>query len=192
MKHSTTPIIEKESHLKKKIEQNIDNEIQVIEVSEVMFEMVGNPKKRKNEESFEKNKKNNKIINVYTDGGCSNNGFKNASAGIGIYFEDGQYQNVSKKIQGKQTNNRAELTAILEALKIVHTNEDVLIHTDSEYSINGITGINKIHKNEDLFDSIKKIISQRKGSTKFKKVEGHSGLKDGNYYADELATQALN
>lgn len=130
-------------------------------------------------------------INIYTDGGCSKNGSTNAVAGIGVYFENGEYENISKKIEGKQTNNRAELTAILEALKTVDIKNDIVIHTDSEYCINGILGRNKILKNSDLFESIHSMISKRTGGTKFKKVVGHSGVKDGNYYADILATKAL-
>jgi ribonuclease HI len=135
--------------------------------------------------------KTEKLINVYTDGGCSKNGSKKAIAGIGVYFEGKEYSNISKRIEGKQTNNRAELTAILEALNTVKDDENILIHTDSEYSIKGITKINKINKNEDLFDQIMKKIKNRKGKTKFNKVKGHTGLKDGNFMADKLATDSL-
>ena len=51
---------------------------------------------------------NKDTIIVFTDGGCSHNGSKNAKAGIGIYFGEGDIRNVSKQIQGKQTNNTAE------------------------------------------------------------------------------------
>ena len=35
-------------------------------------------------------------IIVYTDGACSNNGLKNAKAGIGIYFSENDSRNVSR------------------------------------------------------------------------------------------------
>ena len=47
----------------------------------------------------------------------SNNGKKNASAGIGIYSEN--LYNISEKLLGKQTNQRAELYAIYKALTLI-------------------------------------------------------------------------
>lgn len=132
-------------------------------------------------------------MNVYTDGGCDSNGAKDAKAGIGVFFGENDQRNVSKRITGLQTNNRAELSAIIEALRItLNYEQDVLIHTDSEYSMNGIKGINKIKKNGDLFDEISMLLKLRRGKTDFIKVHGHSGLKDGNYYADFLATKAIS
>ena len=52
---------------------------------------------------------------VYTDGACSNNGSENAKAGFGIFSDDPR--NLSKKVKGKQTNNVAELSAIIEVSK---------------------------------------------------------------------------
>ena len=56
---------------------------------------------------------------VYTDGACSNNGRSNAMAGIGIYFGNNDPRNVSKRIEGKQTNNTAELLAIIDTYEII-------------------------------------------------------------------------
>jgi ribonuclease HI len=52
---------------------------------------------------------------VYTDGACSKNGTRNASAGIGVFFGENDSRNISAKLLGKQTNNLAELTAIVQA-----------------------------------------------------------------------------
>ena len=52
---------------------------------------------------------------VYTDGSCSNNGSESAQAGMGIYFGPDDLRNVSKRVVGKQSNNTAELGAIIEA-----------------------------------------------------------------------------
>ena len=75
-------------------------------------------------------------ITVYTDGACSNNGRKNARAGIGIYFGQNDSRNVSCICPGKQTNNVAELTSIIKTYFILEKeiNEDksyVLIVSDS-------------------------------------------------------------
>lgn len=79
-------------------------------------------------------------LHVYTDGSCHNNGRANARAGYGVYFGDNDSRNISKPLKGdKQTNNRAEMTAIIDAIKVVEdklqTGQRVVIHTDSEYSM---------------------------------------------------------
>ena len=82
---------------------------------------------------------NNKIINIYTDGACSNNGKKTAKAGIGVYIED--ICNISERLIGLQTNQRAELYAILKSLQLINIEEykTINIYSDSQYSINCIT-----------------------------------------------------
>ena len=56
---------------------------------------------------------------VYTDGSCLSNGIKGvARGGIGVYWGEESEYNISRKIEnGKQTNGRAELLAILAALE---------------------------------------------------------------------------
>ena len=69
------------------------------------------------------NKEINKYnIIVFTDGACSKNGYSNACAGLGVYFGENDKRNFSEKIEGKQTNNVAELSAIYKALIIVEKN----------------------------------------------------------------------
>ena len=83
-------------------------------------------------------KKNDEII-VFTDGACSNNGKTTAIAGIGVYFEENDKRNVSKRIKGKQSNNTAELSAVIEVFTVlkneIKEGGDVTIYTDSEYVI---------------------------------------------------------
>ena len=68
---------------------------------------------------------------VYTDGSCYNNGKKNAVSGIGIFFGPNDKRNVSKTIEGKQTNNTAELTAIIETYSIIES--DILAGKKNRY-----------------------------------------------------------
>lgn len=56
---------------------------------------------------------------VYTVGSCIHNGKHNAKAGIGIFFDVKDPRNISKKIQGKPTNNVAEITAVIETFAII-------------------------------------------------------------------------
>ena len=80
-------------------------------------------------------------IYVYTDGACSNNGRPGAVAGIGVFFGEADPRNVSRPLEAaaKQTNNTAELAAILAALDAVRVDLEagrrICVVSDSEYSI---------------------------------------------------------
>ena len=148
-------------------------------------------------------------ICVYTDGSCINNGKENALAGIGIYFNDNDPRNVAKKISGneKQTNNTAELTAIICAYDIleneINQNKNILIVTDSIYSIRCCTTYGKkIHNNGYPSDTknlkyIRNAYSKfrNKDNIKFLHVASHTNKKDkhsiGNMKADILANKSI-
>lgn len=56
---------------------------------------------------------------VYTDGACTGNGKAIAKAGVGVYFGDGDELNYSAKLDGElQTNQRAEMVAVLKAMTL--------------------------------------------------------------------------
>lgn len=112
-------------------------------------------------------------------------------------------RNLSEALPGvRQTNQRAELTAILRALDLVPRNRDVTIVTDSRYAIDCVTSwcINwqrngwktktgKSVENKDLVENILNRIDERKGlkvQTKFEWIKGHAN-HPGNVEADELA-----
>lgn len=79
-------------------------------------------------------------MSVYTDGACSNNGKPNARAGYGVYFGKESPYNVSKPLKDNPTNQRAEMTAVLEAMRLtldhglVATGGTLSIYTDSKVS----------------------------------------------------------
>jgi ribonuclease HI len=148
-----------------------------------------------------------KNIKVYTDGSCHNNGCKNANAGIGIYFGENDKRNVSKKIIGKQTNNTAELKAILEVSKILHNeinNGDIIeICSDSDYAMKCCTTYGKKQElldwkqnipNKELVREIYNIYSKY-SNVLFKHVKAHTSKMDidsiGNRNADRLANESL-
>jgi len=151
-----------------------------------------------------------KKIRVYTDGACSKNGSKHAKAGIGIFFAEGDPRNVSRRIQGKQTNNTAELKAIIETYRIlensINQGVEVEICSDSKYAIRccssyGLKCSRNNWKNEkgetipnrDLVEIAYNLFKDKK--IRFIKVEAHTGKKDidsiGNDWADKLANQAI-
>jgi ribonuclease HI len=97
------------------------------------------------------------------------------------------------------TNNRMELTAAIEALLYVKKNsEEIILYTDSNYIINGITKwvdgwiSNKWIKrdkksvlNRDLWEKLVLLTDGKKIS--WRHISGHSGLS-GNERADDIAT----
>jgi len=79
----------------------------------------------------------NQTINIYTDGACSGNQFCENSGGWGAILE---YGGAAKEIYGGEpntTNNRMELTALIEALAaLTKTGYCVRVFSDSSYLIN--------------------------------------------------------
>ncbi|MFV9875225.1 MAG: ribonuclease HI [Rickettsiales endosymbiont of Dermacentor nuttalli] len=75
-------------------------------------------------------------VEIYTDGACSGNPGPGGWGAILIYG------NTTKEIYGgveHTTNNRMELTAPIEALKLLKKRCNVNIYTDSNYLREGIT-----------------------------------------------------
>lgn len=104
----------------------------------------------------------------------------------------------------KQTNQRAELTAILRALDIAPIHREVTIYTDSQYAIRSVTEWSKVWErngwvnsknkpveNKDLVMEIREKIVERdllKKGTYFVWVKGHAN-DEGNIAADRLAVE---
>ena len=77
-------------------------------------------------------------LRVYADGACSNNNSKTKKrvAGSGV-FTPSLNRGFFCEVEGEQTNQRAELTAILLALS--KTEGKIKIKTDSLYAINTVS-----------------------------------------------------
>ena len=135
---------------------------------------------------------------VYTDGSCIHNGKSNAKAGIGIFFGDGDPRNLSKRIEGKQTNNRAEITALIEAYYIIEEDikqgNRIAIMSDSLYAIRSLTSYGEDMPNIDLVTLLQKLY-HGKNNVKFFHVKAHTNKKDvhsiGNDGADRLANHSI-
>lgn len=78
-----------------------------------------------------------KIVNIYTDGACSGNQNEENIGGWGAILEYGKAQ---KELHGGEintTNNRMELTALIEALACLkEKNLLIKVYSDSSYLIN--------------------------------------------------------
>ena len=124
---------------------------------------------------------------LFTDGASSGNP---GPSGIGVLLRYGEHEKEISKYIGNATNNIAELKAIeagLSALK--NMDLPVRLFTDSKYAY-GLLVLNwKARKNQEVVESIKKIMDRVK-DLQIIKVRGHCG-HPGNERADYLATSAI-
>ena len=142
-------------------------------------------------------------IDIFTDGSLIRKKGK-IYCGYGIYFPNGENDNISKKFdKGLITNNRSELYAIYKSLKICKKIlkekeiEKINIYSDSEYSVKTLTiwyknwiKNGKDYKNKDIIDKIIKLINKL-NNVNFIHIKAHTGENDyyslSNNQADELA-----
>lgn len=125
---------------------------------------------------------------VYTDGACLSNGTEYARAGWGVWWPGGNRE-LYGRVDGNQTNQRAEATAVLEALLLIRTQEgEWTIMTDSSYVID----MTKQQPPQDAPNAdLLAYIFRLKGKTRICYVQGHSG-DAGNERADELARRGAS
>jgi ribonuclease HI len=139
-----------------------------------------------------------KIINLFTDGACSGN------PGPGGWGAILRYQGHEKEIFGgapETTNNRMELTAVIEGLNALKSHCRVTVHTDSKYVMDGITKYmqnwkkngwktadKKPVKNQDLWESLDAAVLRHDVTWIW--VKGHDGHAE-NERADALARSGI-
>jgi ribonuclease HI len=149
----------------------------------------------------------NKII-IFTDGSFVK---KTNYCGYGVLFPNGEYKNMSKKFTHQPlTNQRSELYAIYKGIKAVNkkdNNLNIMIYTDSEYSIKSLTiwikgwkknnwksSTGKDVMNQDIIRKLDDLINSHLGKIEFKHVRAHTGKKDfesiNNDIVDGLAKNA--
>lgn len=137
-----------------------------------------------------------KEITLYTDGACSGNPGK---GGWGAILS---YNGVEKEFSGfneNTTNNRMELTAVIEGLKKVKQKCKITIFSDSAYTVNAFSNgwiegwqkngwrksDNKQVLNLDLWQELLELTKLHE--VKFVKVKGHAD-NEFNNRCDRLAT----
>lgn len=136
-----------------------------------------------------------KHVDIFTDGSCSGN------PGAGGYGCILRYGSVEKEISGgsaQTTNNRMELTAVIEALRLLREPCEVTLYTDSQYVVNGITkgwaeswknnGWRKADRkpalNPELWDALLGLLAQH--DVTFVWIRGHAGHPE-NERCDRMA-----
>jgi len=124
------------------------------------------------------------MITIYTDGSCIIN--PNGPGGWAICIIENNIEFVLSGNHDNTTNNRMELTAIVEALSCVKKNTDCKIYTDSQLCINCATGKWKRKANTDLWELYDKVSKDK--NIIFEWVKGHSG----NYYNEIVDKLAYN
>ena len=132
------------------------------------------------------------MIQIYTDGACSVGSRK---GGWGVLIIDGKEKITLSGNSLDTTNNRMEMTAVIEALKYFEDSQRLMILSDSNYVVKGITewidgwkqrNWKKV-KNIDLWKQIDEL--NQIHQVTWKHVPAHSGV-EGNEIADKLAVEA--
>jgi ribonuclease HI len=135
---------------------------------------------------------------VYTDGACKGNP---GPGGWGALLRWGDHEKEMFGGEARTTNNRMELTAVIEALSALKQRCRVAVYTDSEYVKNGITSWiqnwkqrgwrtadKKPVKNVELWQRLDELATAH--DVRWHWVRGHNG-DPGNERADELANKGV-
>ena len=140
-----------------------------------------------------------KKVDIYTDGACRGNPGPGGWGALLIYND------AKKTIYGGEkdtTNNRMEMIAVIEALKLIKSDCEISLYTDSKYVMDSVNKLlsawkqkgwkssnKKPVKYQDLWESIDECIT--KNNIEWHWVKGHAG-NPGNELADELANRGID
>jgi len=138
------------------------------------------------------------VIHIYSDGACKGNP---GAGGWGALLVAGGHR---KEIFGGEpdtTNNRMEMTAVIQALELLKRPSAVAVHTDSQYVQKGIsewlsgwkrrnwrTADGKPVKNQDLWQRLDALAQRHR--IEWNWVRGHAGHPE-NERADALANKGV-
>ena len=138
------------------------------------------------------------MVEIYTDGACKGN------PGVGGWGAILRFGDTEKELFGgvtSTTNNRMEMTAVIEALRALSRSCDAIVFTDSSYVQKGIsewihgwkrngwkTAGKKPVKNADLWQTLDQLAAGHK--IEWRWVKGHAGHPE-NERADQLANRGV-
>lgn len=134
---------------------------------------------------------------VYTDGSCL---LKVPRAGSGLFYALGDSRNASLPIPPKpkenldpknrhgQTNNRAEMFAILAALQ--RHKGPLQIRSDSQHSVRVVIGQNVATKNLDIVDKVfQQMYEVQRGPFNIVWIKGHDNKLERGTYRDHVGNE---
>jgi len=138
-----------------------------------------------------------KTVEIFTDGACKGN------PGPGGWGAVLRYNGKEKMISGGNadtTNNKMELTAVIEALKLLKEPCEVILTSDSKYVCDSVDkgwvyswkkkgwkkSDGKPALNIDLWEQLLPLLSTHKVT--FKWIKGHAGHRE-NELCDEMAVK---
>lgn len=137
-------------------------------------------------------------VEIWTDGACKGNP---GPGGWGVLLKRDHHEKTMFGGDADTTNNRMELTAVIEALNALNRPCHVILHTDSQYVQKGITewlpnwkargwrtAAKQPVKNADLWQRLDQASARHKIDWRW--VRGHDG-DPGNERADELANEGV-
>ena len=140
-----------------------------------------------------------KQVELFTDGACRGNP---GPGGWGVLIRYGNHEKTMYGGEKETTNNRMELTAVIEGLNSLTRQCSVKVTTDSTYFKDGITSwihkwkkrnwktaAKKPVKNQDLWQALDKAVTEH--DVEWAWVKGHSGHRE-NEIADELANRGID
>ena len=126
-------------------------------------------------------------VEIFTDGACSGN------PGAGGWGALLRHRDTEKELSGAEaetTNNRMELTAVIEALKALKKECNITLYTDSRYVMDGITQwLPNWNKNIDLWQELDSLAGRHE--IRWVWVKGHNGHPE-NERVDKLARDAIS
>jgi ribonuclease HI len=126
-------------------------------------------------------------ILAYTDGACSGNP---GPAGIGVVLVCGDHRREISEYLGEATSNIAELSAVVRALSAIKDRtRDVLVYSDSQYTIGVLTQNWKARANKELIEQARALASAF-SRLRLSWVPGHAGVAE-NERCDVLAKAAI-
>lgn len=142
----------------------------------------------------------NEVV-IYTDGACKGNP---GPGGWGAWLKSGPTEKDLFGGELNTTNNRMELTAVIEGLAALKRPCKVLLYLDSQYVRKGITewirgwkakgwmtASKQPVKNVELWQKLDKLVAEGGHQIEWRWVKGHSG-DPGNERADMLANKGVD
>jgi ribonuclease HI len=138
-------------------------------------------------------------VEIYADGACRGNP---GPGGWGALLSASGKERELSGSEPHTTNNRMELTAVIEALKTLKRGVEADLYTDSQYVLKGITewvpqwkargwktADKKAVKNQDLWELLERETERHRIVWHW--VKGHAG-NPGNERVDRLANEAID